>query len=131
MRVCSALYTVPVLAVNLPSGMELMESTTVGVRLKKDVWARYSADAQAQGLSLGSYLRRRLEQQDHLEAELAALRRAVEHAATAPVPVAGGAPGLPSGALVEVLLLLRSLVGPQKATVAQKEVERRGLETWR
>ncbi len=108
-----------------------MKSNTVALRLRKDVWVRYSAEAQAQGVSLGSYLRQRLEKEDQLDGELAALRRAVERSA-------GGAPSrgddgseLPSGLLVEVLLLLRSLAGPQKATVAQKEVERRGLETWR
>jgi len=108
-----------------------MESNTVGVRLRKDVWIRYSAAAQARGTPVATYLRERLEQQDRLENELAALRRAVEHAATVPVPSAGSGSATSAGAVVEVLLLLRSLAGPQKASVAQKEVERRGLEVWR
>ncbi len=109
-----------------------MESTQVHLRLSNDVWARYSAQAQAQGVALGTYLRKRLEQPDHfLDGELAALRRAVEQAAVASAPARGAASPFPPGTLVEVLLLLRSLAGPQKAAVAQKEVERRGLETWR
>ena len=108
-----------------------MESATVGVRLRNDVWSRYSAEAQAHGVPLSSYLRQRLEREDQFEGELAALRRAVERSAPPPASATPAPAPLPAGALVEVLLLLRSLVGPQKATVAQKEVERRGLETWR
>lgn len=105
-----------------------METATVGVRLKGDVWIRYSAEAQAQGMPLGSYLRRRLEEQDSLAGELAALRHTMERALAA--LAYGGTRAPPDGTLVEVLLLLRSIAGPQKAAVAQKEVERRGLETW-
>ncbi len=36
-----------------------METATVGVRLGGDVWARYSAEAQALGVSMGTYLRQR------------------------------------------------------------------------
>jgi len=117
--------------VNFHREMDPMRSPTVGFRLSNEAWARYSAEAQAQGVSLGSHLRRRLEQQDQLESELAALRRAVERSVAGPATANGGTPSLSPGALVEMLLLLRSLVGPQKAAVAQKEVERRGLETWR
>ena len=109
-----------------------MESTQVHLRLGNDVWARYSIQAQAHGVALGTYLRRRLEQPDQfLDGELAALRRVLEHAVALSTPARGEALQLPPGPLVEVLLLLRSLAGPQKAAVAQKEVERRGLETWR
>ena len=108
-----------------------MESTSVSFRLENDVWARYSAAAQARGVTLATYLRRRLERQDQLESELASLRHAVEHAASNGSAAGTGKASIAPGALVEMLLLLRSLAGPQKATVAQKEVERRGLETWR
>ena len=109
-----------------------MESTQVHLRLGNDVWARYSTQAQAHGVALGTHLRRRLEQPDQfLDGELAALRRLLEHAVAASAPACGEALPLPPGTLVEVLLLLRSLAGPQRAAVAQKEVERRGLETWR
>ena len=108
-----------------------MESTQVHLRLSNDVWARYSREAESQGVALGTYLRNRLEQPDQfLEGELAALRQSIEHAAIASAP-ASVTSTLPPGALLEMLLLLRSLVSPQKAAVAQKEVERRGLETWR
>ncbi len=108
-----------------------MDTATVGVRLSGDVWTRYSAEAQALGVSMGTYLRRRLEEQDRFAAEIAALRVAVERSGPARTPGPSEASPIAPGAMVEVLLLLRSLVGPQKAAVAQKEVERRGLETWR
>ncbi len=108
-----------------------MRSTRVHFRLNDQVFIRYSSQAQSQDMALGSYLRWRLEQQDQfLSAEAAMLKRSVAQASIAG-PAEGATPSLPPGLFVEVLLLLRSLVGPQKANVAQKEVERRGLETWR
>ncbi len=107
-----------------------MSSTHVSVRLSSDAWARYSADAQGRGLALGTYLRQRLEEQDRLVAELA-IRAAAEQGASSREPAASSVSASDSGTLVEVLLLLRSLAGPQKSGVAQKEVERRGLSSWR
>ncbi len=109
-----------------------MATTSVGVRLSSEAWARYSAEAQAREMPLAAYLRLRVEKWDQLEAELTALRRAIERIGT------GGAgtkssrgTELQPGVIVEVLLLLRTLAGPQRAGIAQKEVERRGLEVWR
>ncbi len=107
-----------------------MSSTHVSLRLSSDAWIRYSADAQARGVALGTYLRQRLEEQDRLVAELA-IRAAAEHGASSREATASSASASDPGTLVEVLLLLRSLAGPQKAAVAQKEVERRGLSSWR
>ena len=106
-----------------------METTTVYCRLSREIWARYSAEAAAQDVPLGTHVRRRLEEHHDLLDELAALRLAVERAPTS--PAATREPSISPGALLEILLLLRSLVSPQKAAVAQKEVERRGLEIWR
>ena len=35
------------------------------------------------------------------------------------------------GTLVEVLFLMRTIAGPQKTAMVQKEVERRGLASWK
>ena len=107
-----------------------MSSTKVNVRLSTDAWTRYSAEAQARRVALATYLRQRLERDDRLIAELA-IRAAAEHGASAREEPAASAPASDSGTLVEVLLLLRSIAGPQKSAVAQKEVERRGLSSWR
>ncbi len=107
-----------------------MSSTKISVRLSADAWARYSAEAQARRVGLATYLRQRLEKQDLLVAELA-IRAAAEQGASTREASTSSTPLSDSGTLVEVLLLLRSLAGPQKSAVAQKEVERRGLSSWR
>ena len=109
-----------------------MKSNRVHFRLNDPVFVRYSSQAQIHDMALGSYLRWRLEQQDQfLAAETAMLKRSTAIAQPGAGTAQGATSTLSPGLLVEVLLLLRSLAGPQKATVAQKEVERRGLETWR
>lgn len=114
-----------------------MKSTMVGFRLNREVWTRYLAAAEAQGVSLATYLRGRLEQQDQLqehqrqlERTLAALHRAVEQSASARAAGPAQSQTVAPAVMVEMLLLLRSLAGPQAATVVQKEVERRGLKSW-
>ena len=108
-----------------------MSSTHVCLRLSDTAWTRYSEEAQARGMALATYLRRHLEEQDRILAELAALRAALEQRAPPVEPTDRPTTAIEAGALVELLLLLRSLAGPQKAAVVQKEVERRGLEIWR
>jgi hypothetical protein len=107
-----------------------MASVAVGLRLRREVWERHAAAAQTLGVPLSAYLRQRLDEQDLLAEELGALRAALERNAGSEA-TGGGPPPFAAGVLVELLLLLRILAGPQKAAVAQKEVERRGLETWR
>jgi hypothetical protein len=107
-----------------------METATIGVRVGRDLWTRFNVEAQALGVSLGTYVRRRLEEQDHVAAQLEALRAAIAQGPAASVPPSPSPP-LIEGAIVELLLLLRQIAGPQKALLAQKEVERRGLPTWR
>ncbi len=104
-----------------------METTTVAFRVPSTVWTRYSAEAQARGMTMGKYLRARLEERDQLALEVATLRRVVERTALAASPHTE-TPPLATGALTEAVLLLRFLAGPQKAGIVQKEVERRGLE---
>ena len=107
-----------------------METTTVGVRLRGDVWARYAAEAQALGVSMGTYLRRRLEEQDSLVLSLNALRDAVEHAGAMSAPPAATLPPQIQGTLIELLYLLRTIAGPQNTRMVSSEVKRLGLETW-
>jgi hypothetical protein len=107
-----------------------MISQNVGFRLSQDIWARYSLEAQQRGLPLGTWLRQRLEEQDRLIVELS-LRAAVAHDAPPREDSRKSAPGAEPGTLVEVLLLLRTIAGPQKTAMVQKEVERRGLASWK
>jgi hypothetical protein len=105
-----------------------MSSTHVGVRLSREAWTLYSAEAQRRGVALGTHLRDRLERQDGLIAELA-IRAAAEHDAADRGQPNASPPSADSGTLLEVLLLLRSIAGPQKSAMAHKEVERLGLSS--
>ena len=108
-----------------------MGTATIGVRVGRDLWTRFNVEAQALGVSLGTYVRRRLEEQDRFAANLDVLRAAIERGAANAPPQASALPPLLEGAIVELLLLLRQIAGPQKSLIAQKEVERRGLPTWK
>jgi hypothetical protein len=105
-----------------------MTTVAVGLRLSREAWERHSAAAERLGIPLGTYLRQRIDEQDHLADEVAALRAELErHRA----PANGSNGTIPPGVAIEQLLLLRILAGPQKANVVHKEVERCGVETWR
>ena len=103
----------------------------VTLRLAPETWARLSAQAQDHCVPLATYLRRRLEEEDHIDAELGVLREVVERCARTPGGDGERGTKVPPGVLVEMLLLLRALAGPQRAAMAQGEVGRRGLEIWR
>ncbi len=98
-------------------------SVPVGIRLSREAWARHSAAAQALGLPLSVYLRERLDEKDSTAGALAAVQLTLERRlASAESTV---------GILVELLLLLRGIVGPQRSAMVYKEVERQGLEPWK
>ena len=103
-----------------------MSTVAVGMRLRCEVWERYSAAAQRLGVPLSAYLRQRLDDQDRWAEEFAALRVELEHKAATSKP--GSVPSFTSGVLVEMLLLLRMMAGPQRSDLAQREVERRKME---
>jgi hypothetical protein len=108
-----------------------MKSFGVSLRLSKDVYIRYATEAHVKSLSLAALLRSYLENQDRLlQGEIADLRRGLEQVAAASASTGKDEPAM-RPAVLEMLLLLRSLAGPQRALMTQKEVERRGLETWR
>ena len=104
-----------------------MTTVAVGLRLSREAWERHSAAAERLGIPLSTYLRQRIDEQDRLADEVAALRAELERRA----PANGSNGTIPPGVAIEQLLLLRILAGPQKANVVHKEVERCGLETWR
>ena len=105
-----------------------MESIHVSFRLSRDAWERYSDEAQALGVALGTYLRNRLEHVDRFLASELALRAGPAQATAAPAP-AGPAP-LPPSVLLELLLVVRQLASPEKVGIAQGELRRLGLDVW-
>jgi hypothetical protein len=111
-----------------------MSSTNVAFRLRREAWTRYSMEAQQRGVALGTYLRQRLEEQDRMIAELSVRGAAAQNATQRDEPrdePRNRTPPVELGTLVEVLFLLRTVAGPQKTAMVQKEVERRGLASWR
>ncbi|CAB3802737.1 hypothetical protein LMG28614_05685 [Paraburkholderia ultramafica] len=109
----------------------------ISVRLSEEKWQLYSDLAQAQGVGLSTYLKRRLEQGDQLAEQLASLRRVIE-ASLIPrdEPAAPSGPGAPAtsprqdGILLELLLLMRSAVGEAKMGVVHGELRRQNLPVW-
>lgn len=107
-----------------------MNSTKVTVCLSREAWIRYSNEAQARHIPLAAWVRRRLEEQDRLVTELT-LRGVSEALAATPAQPASASSASEPGTLLEALLLLRSLAGPQTSAMAQAEVERQGLTAWK
>jgi len=101
-----------------------MTTVAVGIRFEREVWARHSAAAQARGLPLGAYLRQLLDEHEQVTAALEELRASVERG------VGEKQERTQQAALLEILLILRQVGGPQKSGIARAEVERLGLEPW-
>ena len=101
-----------------------MATVAVGIRFEREVWARHSAAAQVRGLPLGAYLRQLIDEHERVAAALDELRASVERG------VGEKRERELNAAVLEMLLLLRAIAGPQKSAVMFKEVERQGLEPW-
>jgi hypothetical protein len=105
-----------------------LESIHVSLRLSRDAWERYSDEATALGVALGTYLRNRLEHVDrYVENELALRARPVQPA-SAPCP--GASAPLAQSVHLEMLLILRQIARPQMVDMARAELKRIGLEPW-
>jgi len=102
-----------------------MSTVAVGIRFERDVWARHSAAAQVRGLPLGAYLRQLIDEHERVATALDDLRAAVERG------VGEKRERTLEAAVLEILIILRAGAVPQKALMAQKEVERRGFDPWR
>jgi len=84
-----------------------MESTIVALRLSKAALTRYSSEAQACRIPLGTYLRQCLEELERLITDVELPMIALQYAAT---PMEGPAAAMPAsdlGTIVGALRLLR------------------------
>ncbi|WP_244832508.1 hypothetical protein [Caballeronia sp. TF1N1] len=99
----------------------------ISLRLSDAKWREYSEQAQAAGIGLSTYLRRRLEGGDDLIEQLTAIRRMIIQSQKT---TEKGEEKPLDNMLVEMLLLLRIAVGEAKMGVVHGELRRQGLQVW-
>jgi hypothetical protein len=103
----------------------------IKLRLSIERQHQYEEAAAARGMPLGTYLRQRLEEGDQVGEQLAELRRLIEDGSNEQhSPGNAGLSSAEAGMMVEMLLLLRSVVGGDKLQVAHGELRRQGLPVW-
>ncbi|EBC1886512.1 mobilization protein [Salmonella enterica] len=104
-------------------------------RLTPEKHAQYEDEAARLGKPLGTYLRERLEADDAVRDELAALRREVAslHHMIEDLADAGprgqAEPGT-NPVQIETLLLLRAIAGPERMKPVKGEMKRLGIDVW-
>lgn len=113
----------------------------IQIRLSAEKQAIYEDEAARLNKPLATYLRERLESGDRDRAELDTLRReltaglceirdAIEadpsRAQSQPSPVGQ----IDDGLLLEILLMLREIGGPERMKRTQAEIIRQGLQIW-
>lgn len=108
----------------------------IQIRLSPEKQSRYEAEASDQNLPLATYLRQRLENTDVFFEEIAALRDTIAQAQaktkknTLPGDTHQSSSPTAFSVQIEMLLLLRSLVNPQKLNIVHSELRRLGLNVW-
>lgn len=114
------------------------KSRPIPIRLSEAKWIEYSAEAEARGMGLSTYLRDRLEQDGQHRKELAVIRSILEElrnaASKSRTDVVKETPSQKSSdtALqIETLYLLRHLAGPEKCRFVHGELERIRIEIWK
>ncbi len=117
----------------------------IQLRLSPEKQLAYEDEAERLGKPLATYLRERLELGDGVRGEIAALRHemgvdlaALRHAvegvkigtASNGASAARGEPPSNAGPMLELLLLLRVLVPPDRMAMVHAELRRLGVEVW-
>jgi hypothetical protein len=93
----------------------------VSLRLSEEKLRLYSDEAEAAGIGLSTYLKRRLERGDQIAEQLASIRRMMQ---------ATSSEGPSESVLIEILLLMRSAVGEAKLNIVHGELRRQNLPIW-
>lgn len=109
----------------------------IQIRLNPSRQIIYEDEAAQQGKALATYLRERLEAQDDEQARSAALRTELangmaelrgilERGGNSTLRDSTGDPSI----LLELLILMRAVAGPDKIKMAHAEIKRQGLKYW-
>ena len=116
-------------------------SVSVNVRLSPEQHFFYQQAASYHGLSLSTYLRQVLEQSNSLSDQSSQLQHLISQ--LSPGQTQGSNPSPPSTTehpsplrseqdviLLEMLLILRTLINPDKLAMVRHELQRLGLSYW-
>lgn len=117
----------------------------VRVRLNESQMLIYTAEAEARGIPISTYLRDRMASADIMHGELAGIRAALLelgetldelHNQRANACNKTGAqvqiePAEPNAVQIETLMLLRAIASPEKMRMVQGELDRQGIKSWR
>lgn len=94
----------------------------INIRLSAEKRFLYETEAAYRGQSLGVYLRERLEKSETSSQDIQSIRELLENLS----PSSSHEQGI----LLEILLLLRCLAGPEKMLLVQKELKRLNIPVW-
>lgn len=99
------------------------------IRMTEETYAKWQYIASVHYKDLGPYLLERLEASERVEEDLRDLRVLFSRLIQAGKSDTSEA-SKELGTLLEILLTLRQIAGPQKSNMAQAEVRRQGFSTW-
>lgn len=107
-----------------------MSKTAIArIRMTEETYAKWQDLASIHHKDLGPYLLERLEAGERVEDELRELRVLFSRLAR-PGNTGAQDSAQERGAMLEMLLILRQIGGPQKSKIAQAEVQRLGFSLW-
>lgn len=117
----------------------------VRVRLNESQMLIYTAEAEARGIPISTYLRDRMASANIMREEVAGIRAALlelgdtldelcnqrataSDKAGAQVQIESAEP---NAVQIETLMLLRAIASPEKIRMVQGELDRQGIKSWR
>ncbi len=101
--------------------MSLTSSVTIRISAEKRFL--YEAEAAHQGQSLGVYLRKLLEKSESSAQELQNIHDLLKN-------LTSSSSSHDQGILLELLLLIRCIVGPEKINLVRRELRRLNIPLW-
>jgi hypothetical protein len=105
----------------------------LSLRIDDKLYADLRFESIVRDEPLADIVRRRLEGVAYVQAELSSVRQELEclRAELRPGRPTATLPGIDARSVAtEVVLLLRSIAGPQRCNMAHSEVQRVGLQVW-